>query len=170
MNGLSSYSSSSSSSGVGVGGGQQQQKHEQLVTVAAAADGSDQQTIIMAAAAGGGGAEVTSATATLEQINGIRTYRSGDEYLWAMREDLADWLQRLYAHLRIDCDNFFDVLEDGVALCRHANNVRKAALAHYEANKQQQQQRQQQQQQQQRKFSAHCDIPDVQVLYRTEVI
>ena len=122
-----------------------------------------------AAAAAGGGAEVTSATATLEQINGIRTYRSGDEYLWAMREDLADWLQRLYApHLRIDCDNFFDVLEDGVALCRHANNVRKAALAHYEANKQQQQQ--QQQQQQPRKFSAHCDIPDVQVLYRTEVI
>ena len=28
---------------------------------------------------------------------------------------------------------------------------------------------QQQQQQQQRKFSAHCDIPDVQVFYRSEV-
>lgn len=139
-----------SSSSTGDGGPQEPVK-------ATTADDAEQQNMMAAE-----GAEVT---ATLEQINGIRTYRSGDEYLWAMREDLADWLQRLYApHLRIDCDNFFDVLEDGVALCRHANNVRKAALAHHEANKQQQQR-----QQQQRKFSAHCDIPDVQVLYRTEV-
>lgn len=129
MNSPSSCSFSCSTGG-GVGG---QQQHEQLVAIATNAVDADEQMMTAA----GAGNEVT---ATLEQINGIRTYRSGDEYLWAMREDLADWLQRLYApHLRIDCDNFFDVLEDGVALCRHANNVRKAALAHYEANKQQQQ-------------------------------
>ena len=62
-----------------------------------------------------------TATALLQepQINGIRTYRSGEEYLIAMREDLAEWLATLYGpHLAIDYDNFFELLENGVVLCQ----------------------------------------------------
>lgn len=84
----------------------------------------------------GAGLAVEGATATLEQINGIRTYRSGEEYLIAMREDLAEWLARLYnsppapnvggggdaaavtQFFNIDYDNFFDQLENGVVLCK----------------------------------------------------
>lgn len=44
-----------------------------------------------------------------------------------MREDLAEWLNMMYPELRMTVDNFMDRLDTGVALCKHANNVRKAA-------------------------------------------
>lgn len=44
-----------------------------------------------------------------------------------MREDLAEWLNTLYPELMINVDNFMDRLDTGVALCKHANNVRVAA-------------------------------------------
>lgn len=47
----------------------------------------------------------------------FRPFKSGDEYLFAMREDLAEWLQTMYPHLGITTDNFFEKLETGVALC-----------------------------------------------------
>lgn len=56
-----------------------------------------------------------------------RPFKSSEEYLYAMREDLAEWLSLLYPELRINVDNFMDRLDTGVALCKHANNVRKAA-------------------------------------------
>ena len=57
----------------------------------------------------------------------LRPYKTNDEYLYAMREDLADWLNELY-HIDIDCENFFEKLETGSLLCQHANNVRRAAI------------------------------------------
>lgn len=49
----------------------------------------------------------------------FRPFKSSEEYLVAMKEDLAEWLHRLYyPQLHIDFDNFMDVLEDGVALCK----------------------------------------------------
>jgi hypothetical protein len=49
----------------------------------------------------------------------FRPFKSSEEYLVAMKEDLAEWLHRLYhPQLNIDFDNFMDVLEDGVALCK----------------------------------------------------
>ncbi|XP_034939812.1 GAS2-like protein pickled eggs isoform X2 [Chelonus insularis] len=57
----------------------------------------------------------------------FRPFKSSEEYLIAMKEDLAEWLNALYPELRINLDNFMDRLDTGVALCKHANNVRKAA-------------------------------------------
>lgn len=47
----------------------------------------------------------------------FRPFKSSEEYLYAMKEDLAEWFQTLYPHLRINVDNFLDRLETGVALC-----------------------------------------------------
>ncbi|KAK0166649.1 hypothetical protein PV327_004141 [Microctonus hyperodae] len=57
-----------------------------------------------------------------------RPFKSSEEYLIAMKEDLAEWLNALYPELRMNPDNFMDRLDTGVAICKHANNVRKAAL------------------------------------------
>ncbi|CAK6966522.1 GAS2-like protein 2A [Scomber scombrus] len=56
----------------------------------------------------------------------IRPFKSSEEYLYAMKEDLAEWLNTLY-DLDITADTFMDGLESGCALCRHANNVNRAA-------------------------------------------
>nr|CAB3248285.1 GAS2-like protein 1 [Phallusia mammillata] len=56
----------------------------------------------------------------------VRPYSSNQEYLYAMREDLADWLKGLYA-VDINVTNFFDVLETGTLLCQHANNITTCA-------------------------------------------
>ncbi|XP_065349200.1 GAS2-like protein pickled eggs isoform X2 [Cloeon dipterum] len=75
----------------------------------------------------GFGAEVT---ALLMDSRTLRPFKSSEEYLYAMREDLAEWLCGIYPQLQITVDTFMDKLEDGVALCKHANNVRKAAAEH----------------------------------------
>ncbi|XP_041642631.1 GAS2-like protein 2A [Cheilinus undulatus] len=56
----------------------------------------------------------------------IRPFKSSEEYLYAMKEDLAEWLNTLY-DLDITADTFMDALGTGCALCRHANNVNRAA-------------------------------------------
>ncbi|MBN3309372.1 GA2L1 protein, partial [Amia calva] len=56
----------------------------------------------------------------------IRPFKSSEEYLYAMKEDLAEWLNTLY-DLEITADWFMEGLETGCALCRHANNVNRAA-------------------------------------------
>lgn len=48
----------------------------------------------------------------------FRPFKSSEEYLYAMKEDLAEWLQTLYPDLMINVDNFMDRLETGVALCK----------------------------------------------------
>ena len=47
----------------------------------------------------------------------FRPFKSGEEYLVAMKEDLAEWLQTMYPHLGINVDNFMEKLETGVTLC-----------------------------------------------------
>lgn len=56
----------------------------------------------------------------------IRPFKSSEEYLYAMKEDLAEWLNTLY-DLDLTVDTFMDGLGTGCALCRHANNVNRAA-------------------------------------------
>lgn len=56
----------------------------------------------------------------------IRPFKSSEEYLYAMKEDLAEWLNMLY-DLDISAETFMESLETGCALCRHANNVNRAA-------------------------------------------
>lgn len=47
-----------------------------------------------------------------------RPFKSSEEYLIAMKEDLAEWLNALYPELRINLDNFMDRLDTGVPLCK----------------------------------------------------
>ncbi|XP_065363970.1 GAS2-like protein pickled eggs [Calliphora vicina] len=56
-----------------------------------------------------------------------RPFKSSEEYLEAMKEDLAEWMNTLYPELTINAENFMDRLDTGVALCKHANYVRQAA-------------------------------------------
>lgn len=56
--------------------------------------------------------------AVLLEARSYRPFRSSDEYLLAMKEDLAEWLNALYPELRINIDNFMDRLDTGVALCK----------------------------------------------------
>ncbi|XP_068017920.1 GAS2-like protein 1 [Melanerpes formicivorus] len=57
----------------------------------------------------------------------IRPFRSSEEYLEAMKEDLAEWFNTLY-DLDLQADTFLESLETGCHLCRHANNVNRTAL------------------------------------------
>jgi len=59
------------------------------------------------------------------EAKSMRPYRTRDEYLYAMKEDLAEWFTALYTEVSLDADCFCEVLETGVLLCRHANEVRK---------------------------------------------
>lgn len=52
----------------------------------------------------------------------FRPFKSHEEYLYAMKEDLAEWLQSLY-QLPVTADDFMEHLETGVVLCRHANRI-----------------------------------------------
>ncbi|MGH0169980.1 UNVERIFIED_CONTAM: hypothetical protein FKN15_058215 [Acipenser sinensis] len=56
----------------------------------------------------------------------IRPFKSSEEYLYAMKEDLAEWLNTLY-DLDAQADGFMEALDTGSALCRHSNNVNRAA-------------------------------------------
>lgn len=47
-----------------------------------------------------------------------RPFKSSEEYLYAMREDLAEWMSTMYPELRMNVDNFMDRLDTGVALCK----------------------------------------------------
>jgi len=47
----------------------------------------------------------------------FRPFKTSEEYLYAMKEDLAEWLNTLYG-LKINVDNFMNQLETGVVLCR----------------------------------------------------
>ena len=61
----------------------------------------------------------------------LKPFSSSDEYLYAMKEDLADWLHKLY-NLDIDVDNFFDRLETGIVICHHPNCTLEAAIRYIE--------------------------------------
>uniref|UniRef100_A0A1B6DWV1 GAR domain-containing protein n=1 Tax=Clastoptera arizonana TaxID=38151 RepID=A0A1B6DWV1_9HEMI len=63
----------------------------------------------------------------LLESRSFRPFKSSEEYLYAMKEDLAEWLNNLYPELHINVNNFLDRLDTGVALCKHANSVRKYA-------------------------------------------
>ncbi|XP_043094549.1 GAS2-like protein 2A [Puntigrus tetrazona] len=56
----------------------------------------------------------------------IKPFKSSEEYLYAMKEDLAEWLGDLYS-IGIDVNNILEALETGALLCVHANNVTRVA-------------------------------------------
>lgn len=58
------------------------------------------------------------ANAVLLEARSYRPFKSSEEYLYAMREDLAEWMNTMYPELNINVDNFMDRLDTGVALCK----------------------------------------------------
>lgn len=56
----------------------------------------------------------------------IRPYGSSQQYLYAMKEDLAEWLKEIYG-LDIEVGTFLEVLETGAVLCSHANHITRVA-------------------------------------------
>lgn len=57
------------------------------------------------------------------ELKPLVPYKTKDEYMYAMKEDLAEWFTCLYK-LSINVENFFEFLDTGVILCEHANKVR----------------------------------------------
>jgi hypothetical protein len=57
-------------------------------------------------------------TPVLKETRSYRPFKSSEEYLYAMKEDLAEWLNMMYPELDINVDNFMDRLDTGVALCK----------------------------------------------------
>ena len=53
----------------------------------------------------------------------FRPFKTSDEYLWAMKEDLSDWLNLLYPKLNISAQKFMECLETGVTLCQVCTNI-----------------------------------------------
>lgn len=80
------------------------------------------------------------------EIRPLRPFKSSEEYLWAMKEDLAEWMNTLYG-LKLTPENFLDSLDDGVVLCRHANKVLETA----------------------RSENRLASLPDRDVVYRADV-
>ncbi|CAM4651052.1 unnamed protein product [Lepidochelys olivacea] len=59
-------------------------------------------------------------------VQSIRPYKSSEQYLYAMKEDLAEWLKELY-DLDVNVGSLLEVLETGSMLCFHANNITHVA-------------------------------------------
>ncbi|KAK4306175.1 hypothetical protein Pmani_021978, partial [Petrolisthes manimaculis] len=98
----------------------------------------------------------------------FRPFKTSEEYLYAMKEDLGEWLNNLY-NLDIHVDNFFERLETGEVLCAHANNVRRLAEERRQLDGGSGEQQQQHQGQGGRRFSSKCEIPQYDVVYRQDV-
>ena len=48
----------------------------------------------------------------------FRAFSRADEYLYAMKEDLAEWLNMLYPNIAIEAETFMDKLENGEYLVK----------------------------------------------------
>ncbi|XP_026512364.1 GAS2-like protein 2 [Terrapene carolina triunguis] len=59
-------------------------------------------------------------------VQSIRPYKSSEQYLYAMKEDLAEWLKELY-DVDVNVGSLLEVLETGSMLCYHANNITHVA-------------------------------------------
>lgn len=58
-------------------------------------------------------------------MESIKSYSNTDEYLYAMKEDLAEWFNSMYS-TNLNAETFMDSLENGVLICEHAKQVIKA--------------------------------------------
>lgn len=61
--------------------------------------------------------------AMLLEARPYRPFKSSEEYLEAMKEDLAEWMNTLYPELTINAENFMDRLDTGVALCKVSSQL-----------------------------------------------
>lgn len=73
-------------------------------------------------------------TSKFSDMKSIQAYSTKTEYLYAMKEDLAEWFNAMYK-CNITAENFMGSLENGATLCMHANNVMRAVYEHDESSK-----------------------------------
>ena len=59
-------------------------------------------------------------------MESIKSYSNTDEYLYAMREDLAEWFNSMYS-TSLNAETFIESMENGVLICQHAKQIMKAA-------------------------------------------
>ena len=59
----------------------------------------------------------------------FRAFSRADEYLYAMKEDLAEWLNMLYPNIAIEAETFMDKLENGEYLVK----VRQPTTSDFES-------------------------------------
>lgn len=71
--------------------------------------------------------ESLNSSKMITEMKSIQPFSTKDEYLYAMKEDLAEWFNSMYL-TRISAENFIEQLENGVIICNHANSVMKEAL------------------------------------------
>lgn len=71
--------------------------------------------------------------ARMIDMKSIQPYGTRDEYLYAMKEDLAEWFNSMYfteaSSGGIEAETFVEQLENGVIICSHANAVMRSAIA-----------------------------------------
>jgi growth arrest-specific protein 2 len=70
----------------------------------------------------------------IAEMKSIQPYSTKDEYIYAMKEDLAEWFNLMYYNQQsstiqslLNALNFTDELENGSLICFHANCVMKQA-------------------------------------------
>lgn len=69
----------------------------------------------------------------ITEMKSIQPYSTKDEYIYAMKEDLAEWFNSMYS-TKLNVQNFIELLETGSLTCLHANNVTRAALKTHKFN------------------------------------
>ena len=85
-------------------------------------------------------ADSVDSMARLVEMKSIQPYSNKEEYIRAMKQDLAEWFNSIYSlpvslptsggHFNeLNALNFIDELENGVLICMHANCIMKAAMS-----------------------------------------
>jgi hypothetical protein len=77
--------------------------------------------------------EIGTPSKFIIEMKSIQPFSTKDEYLFAMKEDLAEWFNSMY-QTSLCAENFTSELENGVVICFHANNVMRAALKTHKFN------------------------------------
>jgi len=75
---------------------------------------------------------LSDSTSKFSDMKSIQAYSTKTEYLYAMKEDLAEWFNSMYK-CSITAENFTGSLENGAILCEHANNVMRAVYEQEES-------------------------------------
>ena len=72
--------------------------------------------------------EESAGSKQIVEMKSMKPYSTKDEYIYAMKEDLAEWFNSMYSTL-ITANNFIEQLKNGVLICKHANNVMREGAA-----------------------------------------
>ena len=78
----------------------------------------------------GGTSGSSTRLVTMERRRSVKPFRSQDEYLYAMKEDISEWFNSLYG-ISSTAEDLLDHLETGSLLCRHAEQVQQYVISSF---------------------------------------